>query len=132
MSKGIEQLFVDKISESSLSPKRLWADMKTDPAGLVPVITQDFATREVLMLAYMDEEAFTRTLETGLMTYHSRSRNKLWLKGETSGHFQRVIEGRIDCDKDTLLFLVDQTGAACHTGETTCFYRNIEELENNK
>jgi phosphoribosyl-AMP cyclohydrolase len=76
----------------------------------------------------MDGEAFRRTLETGFMHYHSRSRGKLWLKGESSGHLQRVVEARIDCDLDALLFLVDQTGAACHTGATSCFYRTVDEL----
>ena len=128
IKKGIEQLFVDKIKEK-ISSGNLWAKLKKDQNGLVAAIAQDFATREVLMLAYMDEESFVKTLEMGFMHYHSRSRNQLWLKGETSGHLQRVVEARIDCDLDALLFLVDQTGAACHTGETSCFYREIETLK---
>lgn len=128
MEKGIEQIFVDKMNETSLPPKTLWGMFKKDNAGLVVVVAQDFVTRDVLMLAYMDEEAFCKTLETGFMHYHSRSRKTLWLKGETSGHLQRVIEARIDCDLDALLFFIDQTGAACHTGETSCFYRELNEL----
>jgi len=129
MEKGIEQLFVDKMKEENVSPEKLWGGFKKDKNGLVAVIAQDFASRGVLMLAYMDEEAFRKTIETGFMHYHSRSRGELWLKGETSGHLQRVIEARIDCDQDALLFLVDQTGAACHTGETSCFYRTLEMLK---
>ncbi len=97
--------------------------------GLVPCIVQDFTTREVLMLAYMNAESLARTLETGLATYWSRSRSALWVKGETSGHYQHVREIRIDCDEDTLLLLVDQDGAACHTGRRSCFYRTLEGEE---
>ncbi len=126
---GIEQLFADKMKTEGVSPKILWAGFKKGANGLVPAVAQDYETRGVLMVAYMDEEAFVRTLESGLMHYHSRSREALWLKGETSGHLQRVVEARIDCDLDTLLFLVDQTGAACHTGEKSCFYRTLETLK---
>jgi phosphoribosyl-AMP cyclohydrolase len=129
MKSGIEQIFVEKMKEENISPDLLWASFKKGPDGLVVAVAQDYATRDVLMLAYMDEEAFRKTLESGLMHYHSRSRGKLWLKGETSGHLQRVVEARMDCDLDTLLFLVDQTGAACHTGETSCFYRKLEDLK---
>ena len=128
MEQGIEQLFTERMSQTEVSFEDLWTKFKKMPDGLIPVITQDFVTREVLMLAYMDEISFTKTLQTGLMHYHSRSRNSLWLKGETSGHFQRVIEGKTDCDTDTLLFLVEQTGSACHTGEKSCFYRTIKEI----
>lgn len=128
MKSGIEQIFVEKMREKNISPKTLWAGFKKDKDSLVVAVAQDFATREVLMLAYMDEEAFIKTFETGLMHYHSRSRGKLWLKGETSGHLQRVIEARIDCDADAMLFLIDQTGVACHTGEMSCFYRTLEML----
>ena len=94
--------------------------------GLVPVITQEDGTGEVLMLAYMNEEAFNKTLETGKVHYWSRSRNKLWLKGETSGHFQILKNIYLDCDNDTILVQVEQVGSiACHTGEKTCFYRSI-------
>lgn len=96
-------------------------------SGLVPAVVQDAQTKEVLMLGYMSEESLAKTLETGLATYWSRSRNELWTKGETSGHFQHVQEIRIDCDEDTLLLLVKQDGAACHTGHRSCFYRNLEE-----
>lgn len=129
MKKGIEQLFVDKMINEKISPALLWAGFKKDSDGLVAVITQDFETLKVLMLAFMDEEAFGKTIETGLMHYHSRSRGKLWLKGETSGHFQRIIDAKIDCDLDAMLFLIDQTGAACHTGEMSCFYRTLEMVK---
>jgi phosphoribosyl-AMP cyclohydrolase len=92
--------------------------------GLVPVVAQDHATGEVLMLAYMNREAWMKTIETGKATYWSRSRKALWLKGETSGHVQLVREIRIDCDSDTLLLKVEQMGkAACHTGHRSCFHR---------
>jgi phosphoribosyl-AMP cyclohydrolase len=93
--------------------------------GLIAAVAQDAATGEVLMLAWMNAEALRRTLETGRATYWSRSRNALWVKGETSGHTQRVIEARIDCDQDAVLLRIEQTGAACHTGERSCFYRTI-------
>ena len=80
------------------------------------------------MMAYMNFESFELTCKTGYMHYYSRSRNCLWKKGETSGHFQKVIEARIDCDMDTLLYSVDQTGAACHTGNRSCFYRTLDEI----
>lgn len=94
--------------------------------GLVPAIVQDFETMEVLMLAYVNSEAWQQTLKTGKATYWSRSRNSLWVKGETSGNIQIVKEILIDCDSDTLLFKVEQKGgAACHTGYQSCFYRRI-------
>jgi len=93
--------------------------------GLIPAIVQDYSTGEVLMLAYMNREAWLKTLETEKATYWSRSRNSLWNKGETSGHFQVVKEILIDCDEDTILLKVQQTGAACHTGYRSCFYRKI-------
>lgn len=94
--------------------------------GLVPAIVQDFETKDVLMLAYVNPEAWQKTLETGKATYWSRSRNVLWAKGETSGHVQIIREILIDCDSDTLLFKVEQIGgAACHTGYRSCFYRRI-------
>lgn len=97
--------------------------------GLVPVIVQDVNTLEVLMLAYMNEEALSRTLDTKEMTYFSRSRQELWKKGETSGHVQFLEELRYDCDEDTLLAKVRQVGAACHTGNRSCFYRTMVEGE---
>ena len=95
--------------------------------GLVPAIVQDAISGEVLMLGYMNEESLRKTLETGLATYWSRSRNELWTKGETSGHYQHVQEIWIDCDEDTLLVKVIQDGAACHTGNRSCFYRLLED-----
>jgi phosphoribosyl-AMP cyclohydrolase len=97
-----------------------------DGAGLVPAIVQQYDTREVLMLAWMDDEALRLTLSTGRATYFSRSRGTLWVKGETSGHHQYVKSVALDCDGDTLLVLVDQVGAACHTGERTCFYTELD------
>jgi len=94
--------------------------------GLLPVIVQDDASRDVLMFAFMDREAFRLTRETGIAHYYSRSRGKLWKKGESSGHLQHVKEMRIDCDRDCLLLLVDQDVAACHTGYRSCFYQNID------
>ena len=94
--------------------------------GLVPVITQDQQTGEVLMMAWMNEEALRLTLEKRRMVYYSRSRRKLWLKGEISGHFQNLVSISVDCDGDTLLARVIQEGAACHTGNRTCFYRHLE------
>lgn len=107
----------------------MWAHMKKNNDGMVPAITIDSVTGEVLMMAYMNYEAFELTCKTGYMHYYSRSRNKLWKKGEESGHLQKVIEGRIDCDKDTLLYKVEQTGAACHTGNKSCFYTLIDEWD---
>lgn len=103
--------------------------MKVDFAkgnGLVPVIVQEASTKDVLMLAYMNEESLNKTMETGIATYYSRSRQGLWVKGETSGHYQHVKEIKIDCDEDTILLIVDQVGAACHTGAHSCFYRDLK------
>lgn len=97
--------------------------------GLVPCIVQDSTTLQVLMLAYMNEESLKKTVETGLATYWSRSRGELWVKGETSGHYQHVREILVDCDEDTILLKVDQDTAACHTGKYSCFYRNLEGEE---
>ena len=99
---------------------------KTD--GLVPAIVQDFQTGEILMLAYMNPEAFNATLSTGKATYYSRSRQSLWVKGETSGNMQLIKEIRIDCDDDTVLLKVEQLGgAACHTGHRSCFFKKVED-----
>ena len=98
-----------------------WSDFKLNSDGMVPVIAQDYQTNEVLMLAYMNEKAFNTTLETGKMTYWSRSRNELWTKGLTSGHLQFVKSLTLDCDNDTILAKVEQIGAACHTGNYSCF-----------
>ena len=115
------------MSDMSIDPHKMWAKMKKNSDGLVPAITQDYETGDVLMMAYMNEEAFALTCETGYMYYYSRSRDTLWKKGETSGHIQKVISASIDCDRDTLLYKIDQTGAACHTGNRTCFYTDLEE-----
>ncbi len=97
--------------------------------GLVPAIAQDVKTGKVLMMAYMDEEAWEQTLATGDAHYHSRSRNKLWHKGESSGHVQKVHAVRLDCDQDTVLLLVDQIGgAACHLGYESCFFEELTDL----
>lgn len=102
-----------------------FSQFKTNDQGLIPVVVQHYKTQEVLMLAYMNEEAFDHTIKTGKMTYYSRSRQQLWVKGETSGHFQYVKSLTIDCDCDTLLAKVDQVGAACHTGNQTCFFQPL-------
>lgn len=102
--------------------------VKYDEKGLVPVIVQDYHAKKVRMLAYMNEEALTKTLETGKVHYYSRSRQKLWLKGETSSYFQYLKGISIDCDGDTLLLQIEQVGGiSCHTGNATCFYRKLEE-----
>lgn len=106
-----------------------WADFKKNSDGMVPVIVQDYRTLEVLMMAYMNGEAYEQTLRTGKMNYFSRSRGELWLKGETSGHFQYVKSLTADCDKDTILAKVSQVGAACHTGARTCFFHEITKKE---
>ncbi len=103
--------------------------LRHDPAGLVAAIVQQHDTGEVLMLAWMDDEALRRTLTTGRATYWSRSRGEYWVKGETSGNRQWVREVRVDCDGDALLLLVDQEGAACHTGERSCFFRSLPAVE---
>ena len=100
-----------------------------DGVELVPVIAQDAKSGEVLMLAYMNHESLAITIESGRATYWSRSRNELWEKGATSGHTQKVISIAIDCDGDALLIKVEQVGAACHTGERTCFHREIESKQ---
>lgn len=107
----------------------LAARLKRDADGLVAVVAQQHDTGEVLMLAWMDDEALHRTLETGLATYWSRSRRRYWVKGETSGHRQRVREVRLDCDGDAVLLKVDQMGPACHTGARTCFDDGLVSAE---
>jgi phosphoribosyl-AMP cyclohydrolase len=101
--------------------------LKYDAAGLVAAVVQDAESGEVLMVGYMNAEAVERTLETGRVTYWSRSRRKFWVKGETSGHFQHLVEMRTDCDKDCLLVRVRQEGTACHDGFRSCFYRAVRE-----
>jgi phosphoribosyl-AMP cyclohydrolase len=99
-------------------------DLKFDSNGLIPAVIQDHANGQVLMMAWMNEASLQQTVETGLCTYWSRSRQKFWVKGETSGHTQRVKSISIDCDKDCLLIQVEQVGAACHDHYRTCFYRD--------
>ena len=101
------------------------SDVKFDERGLVPAIAQDTSTKEVLMLAYMNQESLEITLKEKKACYFSRSRQKLWLKGETSGHFQHIKSIKYDCDGDTLLLEVEQVGNACHTNNRTCFYRSF-------
>ena len=108
------------VMESALA----WEEFQLNSDGLIPVVVQDYRTDQVLMLAYMNEEAFRVTLQTGRMTYWSRSRSELWVKGLTSGHFQYVRSLSADCDKDTILARVSQVGAACHTGAVSCFSTN--------
>jgi phosphoribosyl-AMP cyclohydrolase len=108
------------------------ATLRYDANGLIPAIAQDHETGEVLMLAWMNAEAVARTLDTGRVTYWSRSRQAFWIKGETSGHVQEMVEMRLDCDRDCLLVQVRQTGPACHTNRRSCFYtalRGGEETE---
>ena len=99
--------------------------LRYDDRGLIPAIAQDATSGEVLMLAWMNAEAVARTLETRRVTYWSRSRQSFWVKGETSGHTQALVEMRLDCDRDCLLLKVDQTGPACHTGERSCFFTPV-------
>jgi phosphoribosyl-AMP cyclohydrolase len=107
-----------------MSPELL-KSLKFDERGLIPAIAQAHDTGEVLMLAWMNARSIEETLATGRVTYWSRSRGELWRKGDTSGHIQRLIEMRIDCDGDTLLLKVDQTGPACHTGARSCFFTPV-------
>ena len=109
-----------------------FSEFKLDNNGLLPVVVQDYKTNQVLMVAYMNEEAYLKTLKTGKMTYYSRSRKELWVKGLTSGHFQYVKGLSVDCDNDTLLAKVAQVGAACHTGNYSCFYRDLIPCEENE
>lgn len=139
--KGVSGLFISSLNMDFNEFKEICADagikmtsfesildfseFKLNSDGLIPVVVQDHKTNEVLMMAYMNEEAFDSTVKTGRMTYYSRSRKCQWVKGETSGHFQYVKSLAIDCDKDTLLAKVEQVGAACHTGNRSCFYTTI-------
>jgi phosphoribosyl-ATP pyrophosphohydrolase/phosphoribosyl-AMP cyclohydrolase len=107
-------------------------DLKFDDKGLIPAIIQDWKTNEVLMMAYMNEASLKKTVESGLTWFWSRSRQKFWQKGETSGHIQRVKDILYDCDQDTLLIKVEQTGPACHTGERCCFFRSFADIAQRK
>lgn len=124
-----QQLKALGIAVDTFESSVAWDQFKTNSDGLVPVIVQDYKTAEVLMLAYMNEESFAATLASGKMTYFSRSRQSLWLKGETSGHYQYVKSLSLDCDNDTLLAQVHQIGAACHTGARSCFYQTLVQKE---
>lgn len=117
------------VAVRTFEPQIKWEELKTNSEGLVPVIVQDYKTQEVLMLAYMNKAAYLHTLKSGRMTYYSRSRREQWIKGETSGHFQYVKEMKADCDKDTILAKVSQIGAACHTGNYSCFFNEIMKKE---
>ena len=103
------------------------ASLKYDANGLIPCIAQDHVSGEVLMMAWMNAAAVGRTLESGRVTYWSRSRGAFWVKGETSGHHQRLVELRVDCDRDALLALVEQAGPACHTNRRSCFYTAVQD-----
>lgn len=122
------------LSKKGISMRRsrraavIWEKLKKNQDELIPVVVCDAKSKEVLMVAYQDLEALEYTLTEKMMFYHSRSRNSLWKKGETSGHYQSVQEVRVDCDQDTLLYYVEQTGAACHTGNVSCFYRTLNEI----
>ncbi|MDX2113490.1 MAG: phosphoribosyl-AMP cyclohydrolase [Alphaproteobacteria bacterium] len=113
------------MTRSKTDVESLVKRIKWNDQGLIPVIAQEATTREVLMLAWMNAEALGITLSSGNVTYWSRSRAGLWRKGETSSHTQELVEAKLDCDADSLLLLVNQTGSACHTGEKTCFFRGI-------
>lgn len=139
--KGVSGMFISSLNMDFNEFKEICADagiqmtsfesvmefseFKLNENGLIPVIVQDYKTNEVLMMAYMNEEAFDHTVKTGRMTYYSRSRQCQWVKGETSGHYQYVRSLAVDCDRDTILAKVEQVGAACHTGNRSCFYTTI-------
>ena len=114
------------MTNETISRDDFLATVSFDADGLVAAIAQDHKTGEILMFAWMNAESLKLTLETGDVTYWSRSRGELWRKGATSGHTQKLVEAHIDCDGDALLFKVEQTGAACHTGNRTCFFRKLD------
>ena len=111
--------------------KKFIARLKFDKAGLIPAIIQDYKSGEVLMMAYMNKESLRRTISSGKTHFYSRSRKTLWLKGETSGHIQKVRQIRFDCDADCLLIKVEQKGGACHMGYRSCFYRVLKDKKGN-
>jgi phosphoribosyl-AMP cyclohydrolase len=114
-------------THDSLETSSVWDVVRFDANGLIPALAQQHDTGEVLMLAWMNRAAVEETLATGRVCYFSRSRGKLWRKGESSGQVQNLVDLRVDCDGDALLVLVDQTGVACHTGRRTCFYRAVRD-----
>lgn len=122
-------LKADGVQVNTFESSIPFSEFKLNQDGMIPVVTQDYKTNEVLMVAYMNEEAYNKTVETGRMTYWSRSRNELWCKGDTSGHYQYVMELKLDCDKDTILAKVHQIGAACHTGNRSCFFTDLVKKE---
>lgn len=123
------ELSRNSIKMDNFDPAISWENLKKNSDGLIPVIVQDYTTNDVLMCAYMNEEAFHATINCGKMTYYSRSRQELWMKGETSGHIQYVKELTADCDFDTILAKVSQVGVACHTGNPSCFFNEIVKKE---
>ena len=129
MMKAKHALKDNGIKVNTFESKLLFSEFKLNSDGHIPVVVQDYRTEEVLMLAYMNEEAYNKTIVCGRMTYYSRSRKELWLKGETSGHYQYVKELIIDCDKDTILAKVLQIGPACHTGKQSCFHTELIKKE---
>ncbi len=122
----------ESIALTTFESKMDFSEFKLNDEGLIPVIVQDYKSEKILMLAYMNEESFYTTMRTGRMTYYSRSRKQLWIKGETSGHFQFVKSVTLDCDNDTLLAKVNQLGPACHTGEVSCFHKPLVGGEYNE
>ena len=129
MFKAKQALKARNIEVNTFDSSIGFSEFKLNSDGLIPVVVQEYKTNEVLMVAYMNEEAFRKTIETGRMTYFSRSRGALWTKGETSGHFQYVKALMLDCDKDTILAKVLQIGPACHTGNQSCFYTELVKKE---
>ena len=124
-----QELKAKKLPVNTFETAISFEDFKLNSDGMIPVITQDYKTGEVLMLAYMTKESFEKTIATGKMTYYSRSRQELWTKGDTSGHYQYVKALMLDCDNDTILAKVAQIGAACHTGNRTCFFKELVRKE---
>jgi len=122
--QSIEQLN----SGQALDLQEIIGELKFTDQGLIPVITQDATSKDVLMMAWMNKQSLEITLSTGKMTYWSRTREQLWIKGATSGHYQSLVSMRLDCDGDAVLCLVKQVGAACHTGRDNCFYFEIDRL----
>lgn len=132
IAKAVDNLKIiedNKEKRENVESTMKWSEFKLNSDGMIPVIVQDYKTNEVLMLAYMNEEAYNLTVTTGRMTYYSRSRNEIWVKGLTSGHFQYVKSLTMDCDVDTMLAKVSQVGAACHTGSRSCFFHKLLERD---
>ena len=128
----IKQAFIgDGLQVNTFTSAIPFSEFKLNSDGLIPVVVQDYKTGEVLMVAYMNEESYNKTIETGMMTYYSRSRQELWLKGDTSGHYQYVKALSLDCDNDTILAKVEQIGAACHTGSYSCFFKDLVKKDYN-